>query len=424
MASKKPLTVVVFGATGDLYQNKLAPAFFSLFASDFLPDDFQLIGFARRPIGDQGLAQLTREAILKHKKEASPEKVENFLTHIRYVQGDLDNLESFQMLSRYLGEGDLERGACSSKLFYLAVPPNFYAGIFENIYKAGLALPCASGVEADEHAWTRLLVEKPFGTDRVEAEKLDHMLGELFAESQIFRIDHYLAKEAVQNILNFRFENGIFEPMWNSEKIEKIRVVFHEQNDLAKRGDFYDALGALRDVGQNHMLQLLALIAMDNPAKLNAEEIHQAREAVLEHTKFKEALVRGQYEGYRSEMGVNPNSDTETFFRVNVEVDTPRWRGVDFELESGKALAKSDVYIDVYFKNVDSRLTFSVSSNRGSTRDAYEKVLEDCIVGDETVFVGTKEIMAEWRVVSDIIAGWKSLPLVIYKKGSRAKEIK
>lgn len=423
MANKKPLTIVVFGATGDLYQNKLAGAFFSLFVSGFLPEDFSIVGFARRPIGEEGFCELTKEAIQKHKPEALAEQVDGFLGHLKYVQGDLGNLEHFKMLSKYLGDDDHDRGACSNKLFYLAVPPNFYAGIFENIYEAGLSLPCASGVEADEHAWTRLLVEKPFGTDKNEAEELDRMLGELFMESQIFRIDHYLAKEAVQNILKFRFENGIFEPMWNNEKIEKIRIVFHEAGDVSKRGDFYDGLGALRDVGQNHMLELLALIAMDNPKALNSDEIHRVRQEVLKHTNFKQALVRGQYDGFTTEPGVKPDSQTETFFRVAVSVDTPRWSGVLFELESGKAVAKSDVYIDVYFKNVNSRLTFSVSSNQGVTYDAYEKVLRDSIDGDQTVFVDTNEIMSEWRVVSDIIDQWQSLPLVIYKKGVRAKEI-
>ncbi len=424
MSKNNPLTIVVFGATGDLYLNKLAGAFFSLFDSNFFPENFKIVGFARRPLGQGGFRDFTREAILKHKKEFEVDNLENFLTHVEYIQGNLDSLEHFQNLSKYLGSTDQEFGACSNKLFYLAVPPNLYEVIFENIYNAGLSVPCAGGMSGDNSVWARILIEKPFGKDIHQAEKLDAMLGELFEESQIFRIDHYLAKETVQNILNFRFENGIFEPLWNNSKIEKIRIVFHEQNDVSRRGDFYDDLGALRDVGQNHMLQLLALVAMDNPASLGKADIHEARQTVLENSKFKNVVVRGQYEGYLDEEGVNKISKTETFFRVNVTVDTPRWEGVLFELESGKALAKSEVYIDVYFKKVNSRLTFLVSSSEGVTYDAYEKVLRDSISGDQTLFVSTKEIMSEWKIVEDIIKNWAALPLVVYKKGLHGKEIK
>lgn len=423
MSKKNPLTITIFGATGDLYQKKLASSLFSLFINGSLPEDFFVVGFARRPLGEEGFRDFTSEAILKQKKEATKEKVEDFLKHVTYFQGDLESLESFKDLGKYLGAYDKEHGVCSNKLYYLAVPPTLYSVIFQNIYDSGLSIPCASGVPDVEHAWSRVLVEKPFGKDMLEAEKLDQMLGELFDESQIFRIDHYLAKETVQNILNFRFENGIFEPLWNNSKIEKIRIVFHEELDVANRGDFYDELGALRDVGQNHMLQLLALVAMDNTEQMTKKEIHEARQHVLGHTKFNEALVRGQYEGYLNEEGVSKDSKTETFFRVNVSVDTPRWDGVVFELESGKALAKSEVYVEVYFKKVNARMVFAVSSNEGVTYDAYEKVLCDGISGDQTLFVSTKEIMSEWKIVADIIEKWQSLPLITYKKGSHSKEI-
>lgn len=422
MSKDKPITFVILGVTGDLYQNKLASSLFSLFQKDFLPKDFQVLGFARRPLNDVLFRDFTREVLVK--KGASTEKLEDFLNHFFYLQGNFDEEQSFFDLGQTLGEMDLGLGRCSSKLFYLAVPPDLYNNIFENIHKAGLAVPCAKNFEEDASHWTRILVEKPFGHDLNEAQKLDHILGELFSEAQVFRIDHYLAKEAIENILKFRFKNKIFEAIWNNENIEKIRVVFHENNDVSRRGDFYDSLGALRDVGQNHVLQLLALVTMEDPKKFDSEMIHHAREEVLAHTNFKKALVRGQYEGYVNEPGVHKDSQTETFFRVLVGIDTPRWQGVDFELESGKALAKSDVYIDVYFKGLDSRMTFFVSSDKKIGSDAYEKVLRDSIEGDKTVFVSTHEIMSEWRVVSDIINGWQSLPLVIYKKGVRAKEIK
>ncbi|MDE2399526.1 MAG: glucose-6-phosphate dehydrogenase (NADP(+)) [Patescibacteria group bacterium] len=419
----RPLTIVVFGTTGDLYQNKLATALFDLFSSGFLPAKFTILGFARKPLADLEFRKFSEAAIKKRGKKINKTKLVAFLKHLEYIQGDLNSIESFKNLRLKLASNDKKNGACSNKLFYLAVPPTFYRSIFQSISKTGLSVPCATKEGDKKCTWTRILVEKPFGQDIKEAENLDKMLGKLFDESQIFRIDHYLAKEAVQNILNFRFNNGIFEPLWNNKKIEKVRIVFHENNNVSNRGAFYDDLGALRDVGQNHMLQLLALIAMDNPAQMNKKEIHAARQMILENTKFRNVLVRGQYEGYLNEKDVKGDSNTETFFRLNVSINIPRWKGVCFELESGKALANGEVFIEVYFKNINAHLTFSISSNEGVTYDAYEKVLYDAILGDQTLFVSTKEIMSEWVLITDIIKKWQKIPLVIYKKGSKGEDI-
>ena len=421
MSKDKPITFVILGVTGDLYQNKLASSLFSLFQKDFLPKDFQVLGFARRPLNDVLFRDFTREVLVK--KGASKEKLDDFLGHFFYLQGNFDEEQSFLDLGQTLGEMDLGLGRCSSKLFYLAVPPDLYNNIFENIYKAGLSVPCAKNFEEDASHWTRILVEKPFGHDLKTAKQLDETLAKYFIDSQVFRIDHYLEKKAVQSILDFRFKNGIFEPLWNNQKISKIRLVVHEPNDLSKRGDFYDNLGALKDVGQNHMLQMLALVAMDKPVELSSTVIHQARENILANTHLKKVLVRGQYEGYVNEPGVNKDSKTETFFRVMLSVDTPRWEGVDFEIESGKALSKYDVYVDVYFTDSNARLTFSISSFVGES-EAYEEVFKDSILGDMTRFVGNREIIFQWKIIEEIINDFYNSSLVIYKKGVRAKEIK
>ncbi len=427
---KNPLTIVIFGATGDLYQNKLAPALFDLFCTGSLPSRFNIIGFARRPFSNEEFQQMTRDFIVKNKtkqnKKYDTEKLESFIKLASYNQGDLDNLQSFQNLSLKMEEGDAKDEVCSNKMFYLAVPPNMYEGIFKNISLSGLTVPCAQGVSNLENAWTRVLVEKPFGKDLEQAERLDGLLGELFDESQIFRIDHYLAKETVQSILKFRFEHEGFGSLWNKEHIDRVRILFHESGDVSGRGEFYDGLGALRDVGQNHMLQMLALVAMQPPDLSSKEEMQKGRQKILEEIVLTESaiVVRAQYDGYLEEPRVNSGSETETFFRVELGIDNDQWRGVPFELESGKALDKSEVVIQVYFKDAHARLEFLISSTRGVSYDAYEKVLLDCISGDQTLFASTKEIMAEWRIITKILKLWQSTPLLSHKKGARAEEIK
>jgi len=477
--SKEPLTIIIFGATGDLYKSKLALALWSLFSLGFLSKELRVIGFARKQMTDLDFQNITKEAILKKIKSIDPGLFDDFLKCFTYTRGDLEDIKSFKKLSIDLGESDAKRGSCTNKLFYLAVPPTLYASIFQNIALAGLTIPCAPSVKGSVGAWTRVLVEKPFGKDIVEAKRLDKMLGELFHESQIFRIDHYLAKETMQNLLTFRFSNGVFESLWSNKNIERVRIVFHEKNipedTLSNRGAFYDGVGALRDVGQNHMLQMLALVAMENPKVMSPEKIQDARSKVLEKVSLlkEEALLRGQYEGYLNEPNIKDDSQTETFFRAVLGVNNKRWLGVPFEMESGKALSKEEMSIEVFFKKlspcfcksvhegghqnvlkfiiqpnegikfkfwfkrpgfdfvlVPQDLSFHYSdmlasnSKEGRLRDAYERVLFDCISGDQTLFTNTKEIMAEWLIVTDIIKKWQKIPLVKYQKGSVASDIK
>ncbi len=429
---KNPLTLIIFGATGDLYKKKLSSALWSLFKSGALPREFKVVGFGRRPMTDLDFQNFTKEAVEKKFPNEPKSKFGNFLSRFEYLKGDLTSLQSFKDLGVALEREDAKKGFCANKLFYLAVPPALYGTIFMNIYKSGLTVPCAPSAAGRATAWTRVLVEKPFGNDIVEARRLDKMLGELFDESQIFRIDHYLAKETMQDLLDFRFASGS-ESLWSRENVEYVRIIFHEADNgedlLHHRGSFYDAVGALRDVGQNHMLQMLALMAMDNPKDRDAKEIQEARGKVLEKTfLIKDAdrggILRGQYHGYLDEPNIKTGSKTETFFRVTLGIDNKRWKGVPFKMECGKALDREEMSIEVCFKKMRACLKFLVSSDKKTLCDAYEKVLYDCISGDQTRFVSTKEIMAQWAIVTDIIKKWRNAPLVIYPKGVSGVKIK
>ncbi len=448
-----PLSIVIFGATGDLYETKLAHAFQALFSQGLLPSDVRIVGFGRRPLGDDGFRAFTASALIRKGPSSA-----GFLARCSYVQGDLASQDDFKRLGEYLSDGDASAGSCSNKLFYLAVPPPFYAGIFKNIAGAGLTVPCAPGKSEGDAPWTRVLVEKPFGKNGAEAERLDRMLGELFDESQVFRIDHYLAKEAMQNILAFRFANPMFSPLWNKNHIERVRIVVHEERSVGTRGAFYDGVGALRDVGQNHMLQMLALVAMEEPRGMGADAVRSARAAVLGEVGIDTDVIpfRAQYAGYRAEPGVASDSETETFFRATVRMDNDRWRGVPFELESGKALNASCVEIEVRFKGrPGNALTFAIQPREGirlgfnfkrpgfdtaleerdlsfayadepagaPVRDAYERVLYDCIRGDQSLFISTPEIVEEWRITADIISAWQAAPLASYPLGSAPESV-
>lgn len=458
----KPLTIVIFGATGDLFQKKLAGALFDLHQKELLPEKTEIVGFSRKAFShDQFRAFIQNAlAVRANGKIIEPEE---FVSGALYHQGDLHSDESYASLGKFLEERDVKTGICSDKLFYLAVPPNLYETVFTRLSKSGLTIPCAPGLPDEAQAWTRVLVEKPFGNNEKDAARLDRMLGELFEESQIFRIDHYLAKEAMQNIISFRFSNGLFEPLWSHKHIEKVEIKFLEKNDTSARGSFYDGVGALRDVGQNHLLQMLALVVMENPGGLTSDPIRKARAAAFRKVKTRFAsMMRGQYRGYLAEKGVLPNSTTETYFKITADVSNSRWKGVPFILESGKALKENEVSISVFFKpapclcpkgherahqNVltfslepkdeisvlfwakrpgfdfeleEKRLSFSFTENALSREvpNAYERVLLDAIRGDQTLFASTGEVKAQWRFITPILKKWGTLPMHIYPKGS------
>ncbi len=474
----KPLTIVIFGATGDLFQKKLAGALFDLYQKQLLPEKTEIVGFSRKPFSHDQFRAFIQNALAARANGKIIEP-EEFTSRALYHQGDLHTDKSYASLGRFLEARDLEHGVCSDKLFYLAVPPNLYETVFTRLAKSGLAIPCAPGVPDERTAWTRVLVEKPFGNNQKEAARLDRLLGKLFEEDQIFRIDHYLAKEALQNVISFRFSNGLFEPLWNRKHIERVELRFLEKNDASVRGSFYDGVGALRDVGQNHLLQMLALVAMENPGSMEAGAIRNTRRKILEkvsggHSAVDKWILKGQYEGYQRETGVRSDSGTETYFRIEAKVNTNRWRGVPFILESGKALDRGLVEIQVFFKPTDclcpaghelpparaghagghqNVLTFNVSEESISilfwakkpgfefqlepkklsfsfsegalerqVPNAYERVLVDVIRGDQTLFTSTEEVKAEWKFITPILEKWGKLPLHTYEKGSKGPE--
>ncbi|KKU77548.1 MAG: Glucose-6-phosphate 1-dehydrogenase [Parcubacteria group bacterium GW2011_GWA2_47_64] len=464
--SEKPITIVIFGATGDLFQKKLAGALFDLDQKKLLPQRTEIVGFSRKPLSHDQFRAFVQNA-LAARSNGKVVEPDAFVGRAMYHQGDLTKAESYASLGRFLEERDRINGVCSDKLFHLAVPPNLYEVVFTRLAKSGLAIPCAPGLPNEAVAWTRVLVEKPFGNNEKEAARLDRLLGKLFEEEQIFRIDHYLAKETMQNIISFRFSNGLFEPLWSRKHIEKVEIKFLEKNDTSARGSFYDEVGALRDVGQNHILQMLALVAMENPCGIDATKIREARQKVLEKVSgggrdLNSSVVRGQYKGYRNEPGVLPNSNTETYFRIIAKIENNRWRGVPFILESGKALTRSLVSISVYFKPApclcpkehelshQNILTFNISPEENISvlfwakqpgfnlelipkelsfsftasvlekqiPNAYERVLMDVIRGDQTLFISTKEVKAQWKIITPILEKWDTLPLYPYAKGS------
>lgn len=467
----KPLTIVIFGATGDLFQRKLAGALFDLYQKKLLPEKTEIIGFSRKPFShDQFRAFIhnTLAARLPVSAEARAGNIiepEEFVSRAFYHQGDLHTAKSYASLGKFLEARDRHNGVCSDKLFHLAVPPNLYETVFTRLSASGLAIPCAPGLPNEKQAWTRVLVEKPFGNNQKEAARLDRLLGRLFEEDQIFRIDHYLAKEAVQNIISFRFSNGLFEPLWSRKHIERVDIQFLEESGVNGRGSFYDSVGQLRDVGQNHILQMLALVAMENPKRLESGAIRGSRQKVLEKVSgagsFSKWIIKGQYEGYCKENGVKADSDTETYFKITATIQNNRWKGVPFVLESGKALNRSLVQIRVLLKPSpclcpaehelphQNTLTFNISEESisvcfwakkpgfgfelepkelsfsfsdGSIQrqipNAYERVLMDAIRGDQTLFTSTAEVKAEWRFITPILEKLASLPLHSYPKGS------
>ena len=456
LSHNTPTLVTIFGGTGDLTRQKLLPALLDLEAKELLPDTTRIIGFSRRDYSDDDYRQFVRDVIMEKGHGHPDSVVERFIERVYYKQGDFTDSKDYQALEQYVNECDNEIGQCTNKLFYLAVPPRFYEEIFEHFGETTLPENCSA-----ETGWTRVIVEKPFGSDLESAKALDRKLGDVFREEQIFRIDHYLGKDAVQNLLTFRFTNVLFENSWSADEVESIHIRMLEDIGVEDRGEFYDHVGALRDVGQNHLLQMLALTAMDNPGKLEASALRSQREKVLGQLRVYEdpdivahETVRGQYEGYRDIDGVNDDSNTETYFRVRAFVDNERWQNVPFTLEAGKELGEKRVDITVTFKvqtpcvcplsseeshdhkNVltitlqpehgvsmrfwvkepgirfeltekDLSFAFEESELAAKVPDAYEKLLFDCIQGDQTLFVSTDEVEAAWRFITPIVEAWQ-----------------
>jgi glucose-6-phosphate 1-dehydrogenase len=424
-----------------------------------LPDEVQVVGFSRREFTETAFREFTADAVRQSAKQ-DPALVEAFVRKFSYCQAAYDEQKSYALLGDYLRTLEAGIGSSTNRLFYLAVPPHLYATIFEHLAESGLV-----DRRPEKEGWARILVEKPFGRDLRTARKLDELVGKLFDEERVFRIDHYLAKETVQNIIMFRFSNTLFEPSWNQKYIERVEICLHEAGVVGERGAFFDKVGALRDVGQNHLLQMLAVVGMERPVAYTAEHVRAARAAVLGKVRAKSHTARAQYQGYRSEVGVAPDSETETYFRAEAEVNNRRWRGVPFILEAGKALAETKAEIVLYFKHPEhclsqeesarcehvNTLTFRIQPNEGirftfwitkpgptneleakdlsfsylaspdASRlpDAYERLIYDALLGDQTLFASTKEVHAGWKFVEKILKEWQqgSAPLHYYRPG-------
>lgn len=460
MSDMSPYVMVIYGATGDLAQWKLFPALFSLFKRGLFGKKFYLVGFARRPLSDEDFRIYIGERFSKDPQW------EEFAKHLYYQQGLFDEEKGYTELIEKLNGFDTEIGACIMRLFYLATPPDHYGTILKYLHTTKLSEGCGQGSDK----WTRLIIEKPFGKDLEHARQLDIQLSEIFHEQQIFRVDHYLGKETVQNMIAFRFANGMFEPVWNNKYIDHVQVTMHETNDLQTRGQFFDGVGNLRDVAQNHILQLIAAVAMEQPKSFSKEGVRDARvnaiRALRHYTpdEVKEHVIRGQFESYQAIKGVAENSKTETYVAVKLFVDTPRFQDVPFYVRAGKKMAKDLVEIKVVFiqtchilfkeygcpeegnvltiriqpdegislrviaKRPGSKLaldtvnmTFSYDNAFGSRGDdAYEKVLLDIFKDDQMLFNRSDELESSWQFINDILVGWESqnVQLLTYKDHS------
>ncbi len=430
---------------------------------------FQIIGFSRRALTQDAFKERILTILKTHKGVLyHEEKTHAFIKRVLFQQGNFNHKNAYDNLAQVMGRIDGEWKVCSNKLFYLAVPPQHLQRIFEFLASSGLTTPCSP-----EEGWTRVIVEKPFGRDLRTAEELDNLLGKLFREEQIYRIDHYLAKEMLQNILTFRFSNNFLESSWNNHHIEKIEMRILEKIGVEERGEFYESVGALRDMGQNHLLQMLAFITMNHPASLDSDAVRTKRAELLdtlvpltkeEITKY---TFRAQHHGYRAIKGVAKDSQKETYFKMRGFLDAPRWHGVPFTIESGKKFPKARKDIIVTFKHprpcicplgsdhqIQNKIIFTIEPEesiivtiytkvpgldlkiqerkfkyiyRRKEKSAqyveeYEKLLLDCILGNQLLFLSTREIRAMWKFIDPVIKAWEEnkVPLIAYKPNSFA----
>jgi glucose-6-phosphate 1-dehydrogenase len=450
----EPCALTIFGASGDLTQRKLFPALYALAVRNLLPERFAVVGVARTEMSTDDFLERMRKAVERHgRDEFDPEVWDELAQGVRYVAMNFGDEGGWQAIADTLTDLDEERGTLGNRVYYLAVPPSAFDEIVEHVGKRRTA-----------GGWTRVIAEKPFGHDLASARQLNATIGEYFSEDEIFRIDHYLGKETVQNMLVLRFANGIFEPVWNRQFIDHVQITVAESVGVEGRAGFYEEAGAVRDIVQNHLLQLVALTAMEPPIEFDAESVRAEKVKVLRslHTPGPKHIVRGQYgpghvegkavPGYREEPGVAPDSTTETYVAGKLFVDNWRWADTPFYFRSGKRLPKRETTIAIQFKRApkppfeaesedglrpnvlllhiqpDEGVSLAIGAKvpgqgmairtvhmdflyggafRVGLPEAYERLILDCMLGDTTLFMRADEVEEQWALVDAIVAPWR-----------------
>ncbi len=467
-----PTALVVFGASGDLTRRKLIPSIFELAARGLVNERFYLLGCSRRKLSDEDFRQIAQDAVKENSRGASGDVPESFLKNFYYVSGDYNDDQFYQDIRKRLMELDAEHNIHGNRIFYLAVPPLLYTTIIDQLGTARLSCSAEAGSEHQP----KLVVEKPFGSSLQTAVELNRKIHECFDESQIFRIDHYLGKETVQNILMFRFANAIFEPIWNRNYIDHVQITIAESLGVEHRASYYDKAGALRDMFQNHMLGMLSLVAMEPPTSFDADHIRDEKVKLLRSIRpfkllpWQTDIIRGRYAagavggtdvcGFRQEPGVAQDSKTETFVAAKMFIDNWRWKGVPFYLRTGKRLATKLTEIAITFKKVphsmfasvglddmpanvlvlkiqpDEGISLNFQAKRPGSKacigtltmdfnyadvfgaelpEAYQRLLLDCMVGDQTLFTRQDDVQLSWELLAPVLDAWQSTDSMPYE---------
>ena len=474
-ATADPCTVILFGASGDLAKRKVLPAMYDLAQHNALGERYSIIGFARTAMTNESFRSMAGEAAktISEVGPIDPAKWDEFAKNLYYSHGDYSDQNSYAELAKIVQSLDAEKNLGGNRLFYLSTPPEVYPHIVEQLGRAGLAHP------ANPNSWVRIIIEKPFGRDLASAKELNKIVLNVFQEKQVYRIDHYLGKDTVQNLLVLRFGNGIFEPLWNRNYVDHVQITASETLGVERRGGFYETAGALRDMIQSHVLQLTSLVAVEPPASFDATAVRNEKLKVLQSIRpfnlemVAQSVVRGQYApgkvgdkvlpGYRQEANVDPNSRTETFVSARLLIDNWRWAGVPFYLRTGKRLARRSTEIMIQFRRAPhivfrerevepNRLILNIQPDEGisisfgakkpgtemsignvtmnfsylegfgnGSRSAYATLLNDCLRGDATLFDRGDSVEAAWSLVDPILDVWtaaKTAGVPVYPSGS------
>jgi glucose-6-phosphate 1-dehydrogenase len=447
--------LIIFGITGNLAQIKLIPALYDMAEKGLLPENMTIIGNSRSPMNGEEIRKYFKKTLYsenKHHKHPIKEEVfEDLVKRVSHIAGNLDDPGFYPKLKDFLDQLTKEGKKCENRIYYLATYPDLYHHVFEGLQKVGL--------NSEESGWVRLMIEKPIGNDLESAKILNRLLHQFFTEKQIYRLDHYLGKETLQNILAFRFANAIIEPLINKEYIDHIQITASEDFGISKRGGYYDSVGALKDVGQNHQLQMLAFATMDAPAEFTNEAVTKERLKILQRLKpLPEQIVFGQYEGYLEEENIAKDSKTNTFYALKTEIDNPRFQGVPIYIRAGKMLYQTVTEISIVFKTSHQQLMedkdepnvliYRIQPNEGivlkvytkkpgqklqldpmymqycypqdpsghALPDPYERLISDAIIGDQTFFNDAEEVEAQWAFVDPLMEHKKEVHA--YKPGS------